>query len=356
MDIQQNIELAPFTTFNIGGAALYFCQTQTVADIGQAYAFAKEKKLPVLVLGGGSNILISDEGFKGLVIRPEIAGIEVISEDHTGVYVKVGATEIWDNVVKFAVEKQLWGIENLSHIPGRTAGIAVQNVGAYGQEASDVIESVEVYDTKIDKITNLNNADCNFIYRHSIFNTTEQGRYVILSLTFKLTKTGEPNLSYGDVKKYFADKNQDNPTLQDMRQAIIEIRNKKFPFPDKPTSGNAGSFFRGPILNPDQFNDLLLLIDRQFGENVANRLRSIQDKLIVAQGYKTPAGFLIDICSLKSLVEGGAKINENQAAIILNYTGKATAKDVLTLYEKVKKAVHDKIGVDLEHEPEFIGF
>jgi len=190
MEIKEQVLLAPYTTFKIGGPAKFFCVVNDQFDALQAYEFAKDKKLKTFVLGGGSNVLISDAGFDGLVMKVENRGIEIVKQDADFVWLKVASGEVWDEVVKFAVKNNWWGIENLSHIPGSTGAIAVQNVGAYGQEAKAVIESVTVFDRESHNINQILKQDCGFAYRQSIFNSTSRGKYIIFYITFKLTKNG----------------------------------------------------------------------------------------------------------------------------------------------------------------------
>src|SRR5581483_7363092 len=240
MQIQENILLAPYTTFKIGGPAKYFCVVKDQFDALQAYEFAEKNQLKTLVLGGGSNMLISDKGFDGLVLKIENKGIEVLSHDEEHVLLKIASGEVWDEVVKFAVSNNWWGIENLSHIPGSTGAIAVQNVGAYGQEAKNLIESVTVFDRKTHEIQSLNNSECDFGYRTSIFNMGQKGKYIIFYITLKLSKIARPILAYRDLAKKFEGK---RPALEEVRQAVIGIRDTKFPFPTEAKKGNAGSFF-----------------------------------------------------------------------------------------------------------------
>ena len=249
MEIKENIKLAPYTTFKIGGPAKFLGVVKDQFDALQAFEFAKDKSLATLVLGGGSNLLISDDGFEGLVMKVENRGIEILNQNENQVLLKVASGEVWDEVVKFAVQNGWWGIENLSHIPGSTGAIAVQNVGAYGQEAKNVIESVTVFDRQTGQITSIDNAGCGFSYRSSIFNTAYKGRYIIFYINFILQKNGQPNLSYRDLQKKF---NGQNPSLQEIRQAVTEIRDTKFPFPTEAKKGNAGSFFKNPILAKEE--------------------------------------------------------------------------------------------------------
>lgn len=356
MNIQENILLSDHTTFHIGGPSRYFCEVKTPDELQEALMFAEQKAAQIFIMGGGSNVLVSDKGFDGLVIKLTNEGIEQEDISDTQVRLTVASGQNWDSVVAFAVEHGLWGIENLSHIPGNTGAFTVQNVGAYGQEASQVVESVLVFDRESNSTKTISHGECEFSYRHSIFNTSSKDRYVILSTNLVLSKTPNPNLSYGDLKVRFADRDPHTIALAEIRKAIIEIRNTKFPFPDAPERGNAGSFFRGPILSEGELADMQTKVLTLFGKEQAQRLQTMLDRLKVPQGYKTPTAFLLDVCGYKGLEVGGAQINPNQPAIILNKTGKATAEDVITLYNQVKDGVLSKTGVELEHEPEFIGF
>ncbi|QQS23378.1 UDP-N-acetylmuramate dehydrogenase [bacterium] len=352
MQITENAQLAPYTTFYIGGPARYLIFAQDDSEVIEAIKFVKSKNLPHLIFGGGSNMLVSDNGFDGVAIRIESVGMDIIEDSPESVTLKIASGEVWDDAVRLAVEENWWGIENLSHIPGFVGAFCVQNVGAYGQEASDVVQSAEVYDIERDEVLVMPAADLNFGYRSSIFNTTQKGRYIILSTTIKLIKNGKPNLSYGDLASYFQNF---TPSIEQIREAVIEIRNKKFPFPSEPTKGNSGSFFRGPLLSRNEFVQLNEKIKQNFPE-AADKFDNMENKLKVSQGYKTPAAFLIDLCGLKGKTVGGAKINEDQPAIILNFTGHATSDDVMTLYKEVSSVVYEKTGVNLGMEPELVGF
>jgi UDP-N-acetylmuramate dehydrogenase len=351
MQIQENVLLAPYTTFKIGGPARFFCVVGDQFDALEAYEFAAKKNLKTFVLGGGSNILVSDRGFDGLVIKVVNKGIEILSQANNQVLLKVASGEVWDEVVSFSVKNNWWGIENLSHIPGSTGAIAVQNVGAYGQEASKVIESVTVFDKETHQILAFKPEDCGFEYRKSIFNSNARGKYIIFNITFKLQKDGMPNLSYRDLKAKFEDK---DPSLDQLRSAVIEIRNKKFPFPTQAKKGNAGSFFKNPVLNQENYDVLKELIGKNFGDDKASELG--KKKFEENEQIKVPAAFLIELCNLKELKFGGAAINPNQPLVIFNEIGTATATDVLTLASEVQKTVTAKTGIELKFEPELIGF
>jgi UDP-N-acetylmuramate dehydrogenase len=372
MQIKENEQLALYTTFKIGGPARWFCVVENQFDALEAFEFANGKNLKTFVLGGGSNILVSDQGFNGLVLKVVNKGIEVLSESANDVLLKVASGEVWDEVVKFAVTNSWWGIENLSHIPGSTGAIAVQNVGAYGQESSKVIEAVTVFNRETHQILSLAAAVCGFGYRRSIFNTADKGKYIIFDITFKLAKNGQPNLEYRDLKNYFGTsatlsvprmhsghlppggENDKVLSLSEIRKAIIYIRDKKFPFPTEAKKGNAGSFFKNPILTADDYQDLQTKIVVGFGQASSDELG--KKKFMDNGQIKIPAAFLIELCGLKDLQSGGAAINKNQPLVIINQSGHATAKDVLGLANKIRQAVREKTGVDLKFEPELVGF
>jgi UDP-N-acetylmuramate dehydrogenase len=348
LNIQEQYSLSNLTTFRIGGAADYFVSVSSLEELKEALKYAEEKSLPILIMGSGSNMLVSDAGFRGVVIDVNIKGVEFTENEQT-VEVKAQAGEIWDEVVALAVFRELWGIENLSNIPGKVGGFPVQNVGAYGQEAALVIKSVEVYDLADSEVKTFSNEDCGFEYRQSNFNTIWKNKFVILSVTMALSKQPKPNLSYVDLQKYF--QNNSNPSLAEIRQAIIEIRKNKFP--DLSELGCAGSFFKNLILTPGQYLELKETITKNFSPEVVARLEEIKYRFVQIKSIKIPAAFLIDICGLKGQQLGGAKLWEKQPLVIVN-TGTATATDVLGLYERVCKTVFEKTGMSLDHEPEFI--
>jgi UDP-N-acetylmuramate dehydrogenase len=351
MKIQENVLLAPYTTFKIGGPARWFCVVKDQFDGLEAYEFAKKNNLQTFILGGGSNLLISDKGFNGVVIKIENRGVEIVSEDSDRIMLKVASGENWDEFVQFCVNNKWWGVENLSHIPGSTGAIAVQNVGAYGQEAKNVIDSVTVFNIETHQILNLKNSDCGFGYRTSIFNTTSKGKFIIFNIIFCLTKNNNPVISYKDLSAKFSG---NIPTIQEIRSAVIEIRDKKFPFPVAAQNGSAGSFFKNPILTAAVYRDLLNTIKLNFDSEKAEAL---EKKKFEEDGkIKIPAAFLIELCNLKNLAIGGAAINKNQPLVILNKSGEATASDVLDLANEVKHQVLKKTSVELNFEPELIGF
>ncbi|HET6512826.1 MAG TPA: UDP-N-acetylmuramate dehydrogenase [Candidatus Kapabacteria bacterium] len=347
------VPLKKYTTFKIGGPATAFAELNDPQQLPDLLAYAEAEGWPVLILGGGSNMLVSDRGFDGLVIHISNIGIEQQDAGENEVLLRVGSGEVWDGVVKYAVDRQLWGIENLSRIPGRMGAFAVQNVGAYGPEAKDVVVEVEVFDLKEREFKVLTNAECDFSYRKSIFNTTEKGRYVIFHTTIKLSRVPKPNIGYPDVKKRFEGIEQ--PEIADIRHAIKDIRDAKFPFPEESVEGNAGSFFKNSVIDQEQYDALLESFRQHLPQHV-ERLEQIRHKFPTAEGIKIPSAFIMEVCELKGFTMGNVQLNPTQPVVVLNKNGNASAHEVLSLVREVRRIVRDKTGLHLYTEPEFIGF
>lgn len=352
MNIKEHVSLAPLTTFSIGGPASYLIEVSHSDKLSEALLFAEEKSLPYMVLGGCSNIVVSDEGYDGVVIMLKNEDVEELSETDEYVNVKVGAGKKWDNFVEHAVDAGWWGIENLSLIPGNCGAVAVQNVGAYGQQVSDVVFNVEAFDTQKKQSVTLNNKECVFGYRSSMFNTTENGRYIITSITFRLNLSGEPITSYPDVEDYIEERLDGEPMLSDMRKAIITIRKRKFADPD--VVGTVGSFFKNVYVSNTEYEEMIQKIS---DTAVVEQLEEIKNKFSSDTGIKIPTAFLIDrVCNLKGEKVGGAEVSQTQALAIINPDKTATAEDVLGLMQKIRKAVYKKTGLTIEPEPQFVGF
>jgi len=350
LEIKENISLARHTSFGIGGPARFYVEIKTIADLQQAIAFSREKDIPYLVLGGGSNILVSDKGFAGLIMHIVPKGMKMTKLNAREVELKVSAGEAWDEVVEFAVLNNLWGIENLSAIPGLAGGFPVQNVGAYGQEASQVVKEVYAFDIENKQAITLQKDECAFSYRQSIFNTTHKGKYIILGYTLGLTREPNPNISYKDVAEYLAGK---EINLKSIREAIIAIREKKLPDPKK--IGSAGSFFKNLELTKSQYQQLVDVVSTKFGEEVYIALSAVVRES--GEYKKVPTAFVIDrLLGCKGMRVGGAKIYEHQALVIVNETGRATARDVLTLFKTIRSRAHNEYGLEILPEPNMIGF
>lgn len=335
IDIHTNVLLADHTTLRVGGHAAFFVEVTSTEDLFEVITYTREKGLPWTIIGGGSNILVSDKGFDGLVIKMVSKGIDVVHEDDESVDVCVAAGEWWDTFVAWCVERGYWGVENLSGIPGTVGATPIQNVGAYGVEVSHVITSVEVFDTQTLKTTHLLNEACEFGYRDSVFKKAEGKRFIVLSVTMRLPKNGSANISYKDLAEYFKDQSANEISLHDMREAVLTIRARKFP--DLSRVGTAGSFFKNPIVSNDE----------------AGRLRTRFPDMPLYQtalGYKASAAWLLDkACGLKGFTEGNVQLFDAQPLVLVAHAG-ATAHEIDTCAHNIQQKVFDTTGIVLERE------
>lgn len=338
MEIQKKIPLKNYTTFRIGGPARFFCIVKNEDDLIQAINFSKKNNHPFFVLGGGSNILVSDEGFAGIVLKMEMKGI-TYDEDGDVVRVTAMAGENWDYLVDETVKKGLYGLENLSYIPGTVGASPVQNIGAYGSEVKDTIESVYVLDVKKDEYITLSNSECDFSYRDSIFKHDPR-RYIVISVCFKLNKKGKLNQGYKDVKDYFSFKKIEEPNLKQMRDAIIEIRQRKLP--DVKDYGTAGSFFKNVIVPISKAQELM----SKFPDMV---FHPVNDKKV-----KVPVAWILDnLCGFRGVRKGNVGTYKNQALVIINL-GDATATEIVSLAQKMVDGVFEKTGIEIFPEVEYL--
>ena len=342
--IQENVPLAELTTFKIGGKARFFVRAKSETEIIEALEFAEQNSLDIFILGGGSNILIADEGFDGLVLQIALKGISTFAEKDGTIYVTANAGEDWDEFVKICVEKNLAGIECLSGIPGFVGGTPVQNVGAYGQEVSETIVSVRCFDRRAKEIKELTNAECGFAYRTSVFNTTRKNHYIVLAVTYALELNGEPKIVYADLKNYFGD---GKPTLAETRNAVIEIRSTKSMVinENEGNSRGAGSFFKNPIVTRKKFAKMC----ESFGGEIPSF--RVDENLL-----KMPAAWLIEQSGFhKGFQFGRVGLSTKHTLAIVN-SGAATAQDVLALKDKIQAKVQENFDVELKPEPIFVGF
>ncbi len=344
MTMQENIPLAPLTTLKVGGSARYFIEATREDEVGEAAALAKRNQWPLFILGGGSNLLVADSGWPGLVLKVAIGGIEKSRQ----VFV-VGAGVDWDGFVAQAVEQDFAGIECLSGIPGSVGATPVQNVGAYGQEVSSTIESLRALDLTTGRIVTLANRDCGFAYRTSIFNTVERGRYIILRVTFRLTAGVTPSLKYADLQKYFSTR-KGKPSLAEVREAVRDIRRGKgmLIVPGDEDSRSAGSFFKNPVLSAAQFEDLL-------GRAEARGFK-VPSYPALASQHKVSAAWLVEHSGFsKGYALGPARISRKHALALVN-SGDASAAEIVRLKEQIQSKVEEHWGIALEPEPVFVGF
>jgi len=341
LKIEENIPLAPLTTLKIGGPARYFVRAETESDVVQALGFASDKKQEVFVLGGGSNILVADAGFDGVIIQVALKGVSYDPfEDSTLVTATAG--EDWDTLVKSCVNSDLAGVECMSGIPGFVGGTPVQNVGAYGQEVAETIEIVRCLDRLSGQIVELSNAQCGFTYRTSIFNSSERGRYIVLSVAYRLRQGGEPRIVYKDLVERFEG---DEPSLHEVRKAVLDIRRSKSMVIEEadPNSKSAGSFFKNPVVTAETLDDIL------------GRYPDVPS-FAFGEAHKIPAAWLIERSGFqKGYQLGNAAISTKHTLAIIN-AGGATAADVIALKNVIQTKVLTEFGISLAPEPVFVGF
>ena len=356
MTIRENVPLAPLTTLQVGGAARYFAEPRREDEVREAAQFAKARDLPLFVLGGGSNLVIADSGWPGLVLKIAIGGIaSPRANDAPGnaVLFSVGAGVNWDDFVAQSVVQNCAGVECLSGIPGSVGATPVQNVGAYGQEVSDTIESVRALDLKQDRVVVLPKPVCGFRYRASIFNSAQRGRYIILRVNYRLQRGGAPSLKYADLQKHFAETlvpKQTTPSLAETREAVRAIRRTKgmLLVPSDDDCRSAGSFFKNPVLRDEQFQDL--------AARAALKALEIPSYPALDAQHKVSAAWLVEHSGFrKGYAAGAAGISHKHALALIN-RGDAKASDIVELKDKIQRAVQEAWGIQLEPEPVFVGF
>lgn len=348
MTIQENISLAPLTTLQVGGPARYFALARREDEVREAVGFANARQLPLFVLGGGSNLVVADSGWPGLVLRMAIGGITSESA-RDAVLFSVGAGHDWDDFVAQAVAQNCAGIECLSGIPGSVGGTPVQNVGAYGQQVSDTIESVRALDRKQERVVVLPNPACGFRYRSSIFNSGEPGRYIILRVNYRLKRGGAPSLKYADLQKHFAE-GKTPPSLAAVREAVRQIRRGKgmLIVAGDEDARSVGSFFKNPVLSEARFQDLAA---RAQAKDLA-----IPSYPALEAQQKISAAWLVEHSGFaKGYAMGAVGISHKHALALIN-RGDAKASDIVELKDEIQHAVQEAWGVLLEAEPVLVGF
>jgi UDP-N-acetylmuramate dehydrogenase len=336
MEIRQGVNLAQYTTFKVGGPARYFVAASTVEDLRAAINFANKERLPLLILGGGSNTIISDKGFNGLVIKNELKGIRLVKDAKSSVLVEAAGGEIWSALVNYCVEHGYYGLENLFLIPGTVGAAPVQNIGAYGAEFKDTCYRVKAINLQTGKLRDLSAAECHFGYRNSIFKNRWRGKWMVVGVTAKLNKKARFNLEYGAIKEKLAEKKIKEPTARQLVEAIMAIRNSKLPNPA--VLPNAGSFFKNPEVTAKVLQDL-----KRYYPDLKTFLGSHPGLT------KIPAGWLIEQCGFKGKDFGPVGVYEHQALVLVNRGG-ATQKQIVALADKIIKSVQKKFEVELEVE------
>jgi UDP-N-acetylmuramate dehydrogenase len=351
--MKENVQLAPYTTLGIGGPARFFAEARDESEMLSALTFAEQVRLPVFILGGGSNVLVADEGFPGLVVRVAIKGV-TWRDENGAMMVTAGAGEDWDDLVGQCVERRLAGVECLSGIPGLVGGTPVQNVGAYGQEVSETILSVRAYDRHEKRIVVLGHAECQFSYRASVFNTTARDRYIVLAVTYALKPGGVPAIRYPDVKNYFTDY-LEPPTLRSVREAVRIIRARKAMVltPGDPDCRSAGSFFKNPVVTTETFARIEAIVREQ---GLIRNDERIPNFPATEGKVKIPAAWLIEHAGFhKGYMRGRAAISSKHTLAIVNRGG-ATAREVIELAREIRDRVAERFDISLTPEPTLLGF
>lgn len=336
MNVQTNIPLSQLTTMKIGGPASYVADFTSKDELIQLYANMKKLGQAGYVIGKGSNLIAHDEGYRGVIIRNLMKGINILADDSESTTVRAAGGEIWDDLVEFAVNHELLGIEALSGIPGTVGAAPVQNIGAYGQELADTFVSLEAYDTATDRYVELSWEDCDFSYRHSIFRGSEAGRYIIITITLKLYKRVPEPPFYSSLQRYFDEKQVTSYTVKIVRDAVLQIRASKLPDPQ--LLPNSGSFFKNPIVEDWKKDELLKTYEEMPSYQVDDK------------HYKIPAGWLIENVDLKGEVISGMKIHDDNAVVLINKSATGY-NDLSAAREEIISAVRDKFQISLEQEP-----
>jgi UDP-N-acetylmuramate dehydrogenase len=341
MDIQKNVSLQDYSTMRLGGVAAYFVTIHNKTDLTEALEWATKENLPVIIVGGGSNIVWRDEGFQGLLIANEIMGIEERAGDTHDCYLTIGAGENWDAIVANTVEKDLSGIEALSLIPGTVGATPIQNVGAYGQEIASTLVSVEAYDSQTKQYVTLMNHQLGFGYRTSIFKTSARGRYFISSITLHLTKDMPRPPFYRAVQEYFDEHEIHEFPPSAIRSAVLAIRQSKLPDPS--VVANNGSFFANPIVDTEQFNEIV------------SNYPAIPHWPMDDGCIKLPAAWLVEQAGFKGIhdAETGMATWPQQALVLVNEHATSTSQ-LLAFKQKIVNKVQELFKITLKQEPELL--
>jgi UDP-N-acetylmuramate dehydrogenase len=338
MQIQTNIPLNTFSTMRLGGNAKYLVTVHAASELQEAVQWASQQQAPILVLGGGSNIIFTD-GFDGLVIINRIHGFEVLQNDPLQTIIRIGAGENWDDVVSRTTSIGLTGIEALSAIPGTAGATPVQNVGAYGQEIADTFLELQAYDLTTNQFIVMDKAACQFSYRSSIFKPIDNRRYIIVAILLRLHKGNPEPPFYNSLQKYLTEHNITEFTPQIIRAAVIAIRAEKLPDPTR--IANTGSFFKNPIISREEFVPIELQHPHiPFYETDDSRIKLL-------------AGWLIEQTGLKGYADRGMKVYDKNALVLVNEHAQSYA-DLAAFRDDIIAKVHERFGVTLQQEPELL--
>ncbi len=336
--VKEDFSLKEYNTFGISIKAKYFVEIDTLNQLKEIFKSEKFKNTNILLLGGGSNILFTKD-FDGLVVKNNILGIEKISENEDTILIKSGSGENWHKFVLYCLDNNFSGIENLSLIPGTVGATPLQNIGAYGVEIKDVFHSLSAFEIATGEIKTFFNDDCHFGYRESIFKKELKNKYIIISVTFKLSKSPKINISYGAITDTLKEMGINNPTIKDVSKAVCYIRTKKLP--DPLVIGNAGSFFKNPEITREHFKTL----KEKFPDIVSYKTNT--------DNLKIPAGWLIEKSGWKGKTFDNYGVHKNQALVLVNYDD-AKGEDINRLADQIKESIFNNFGINLEKEVNII--
>ena len=338
MHIQKNTPLDHLNTFGLKSYASFFTEVRSIRELSDIIVNPDWKETPKFILGGGSNILLLNN-IEALVIHLQITGIERVKEDEKHVWIHVGGGEVWHDFVMFCVEKGYAGIENLSLIPGTVGAAPMQNIGAYGVEIKEVVETVEAVSLATGQSRSFSWIECKFGYRESVFKHELKGQYVITGVTFRMNKVPDFRVAYGDIKNTLASMGVTTYSIKAISEAVINIRKSKLPDPAE--IGNAGSFFKNPEISKKQYGDLQASFPQVPGYDIGADL------------VKVPAGWLIEQAGWKGFREGAVGVHEKQALVLVNY-GEGTGEQIKSLSERIQDSVEKRFGIRLSAEVNFV--
>jgi UDP-N-acetylmuramate dehydrogenase len=337
-EIRNNISLKSYNTFGIEASARFFASFSSLTELNTLISYRDVHKLDLLVLGGGSNILLTKD-YNGLVLKNELKGIEIVKEDNDNLYIRAGAGENWHQFVMYCVSQGYAGLENLSLIPGNVGASPMQNIGAYGVEIKDVFHELEAYHLSGHQIARFSLQDCAFAYRDSVFKNKYKGQFIITSVTYRLNKVPSFNIKYGAIRQELDKMNIVDLSIEAISKAVILIRSSKLP--DPKIIGNAGSFFKNPVVELTKFQSL----EKEY---------SGMPSFLAHEGHiKVPAGWLIEQCGWKGFRKGDAGCYSKQALVLVNY-GDASGSEIYALSTDIIRSVEDKFGITLEREVNII--
>lgn len=330
----ENTSLLNFNTFHIDEEAQFFSKFSTKEELIDLITLAKEKSLPIKVLGGGSNILLTRK-VEAIVLKNELKGIELVEENDDEVKIKFCAGENWHDCVLWSIKNNYGGIENLALIPGTIGAAPIQNIGAYGVELKDVFFELEALEIDSLKIKKFKHDECDFEYRSSVFKTTMKDKFIILNVVLRLTKHHSLHLNYGNINDILIEKNISSPTIQDVANAVIEIRKSKLPNPDE--IGNAGSFFKNAVVSKIVFN------------KIYDEYKNVPHFILNDNEVKIPTAWLVEQCGWKGFREKDFGVHAKQALVLVNYN-KSSGNDIFLLSAKIIESVKTKFSIELERE------